>query len=79
MKEQQADYLRFAAAARLEASSVVLDNVRQKLLLSAATWEGLAHAAHKVTEARARSVAERLATSLDLAVGADTGKSDVFG
>jgi hypothetical protein len=66
MKEQQADYLRFAAAARLEASGVVLDNVRQKLLLSAATWEGLAHSAHKVAEARARRVADRLAAPLDI-------------
>ena len=54
MKEVQADYLRFAAAARLEAANVGLENVRKKHLLSAATWEGLAHSAQKVAEARAR-------------------------
>jgi len=66
MKEHQADYLRFAAAARLEAASVVLENVRQKHLLAAATWEGLAHSAEKVAEARAKRALEGSAGSLDL-------------
>jgi hypothetical protein len=56
MRDAQEDYLRFAAAARLEAASETLANVRQKHLLSAATWEGLAHSAQKVAEARARRV-----------------------
>jgi len=58
MRPQQEDYLRLAAAARLEAANVALDNVRQKLLLSAATWEGLAHSASKVAENRAKRLIE---------------------
>ncbi len=61
MRQQQDDYLRFAAAARLEAANVALDNVRQKLLLSAATWEGLAHSARKMAENRAKRLSEGLA------------------
>lgn len=66
MKEVQADYLRFAAAARLEAANVELDNVRQKHLLSAATWEGLARSADKVAEIRAKRAVERLAATPDI-------------
>ena len=61
MKEVTADYRRFAAAARLEAASVGLENVRQKHLLSAATWEGLARSADKVAEMRAKRATERSA------------------
>jgi hypothetical protein len=61
MKEVQADYLRFAVAARQEAMSVGLENVRQKHLLSAATWEGLARTAAKVAETRARRADEHSA------------------
>jgi len=61
MKEVQADYLRFAVAARLEAASVGLENVRQKHLRSAATWEGLARSADKIAELRAKRAVERAA------------------
>jgi hypothetical protein len=54
MSQQQQEYLRLAAAARLDAASVTLDNVRQKLLLSAVTWEGLAHTAGKLAHGRAQ-------------------------
>jgi len=66
MKERQPDYLGFAAAARLEAASVLLENVRQKHLVSAAVWEGLAKSAGKVAEARAKRMAERPAESLGI-------------
>ena len=66
MKEVQADYLRFAAAARLEAASVELENVRQKHLRSAATWEALARSADKVAELRARRAVERSAAALGI-------------
>lgn len=65
MKEDQADYLRFAAAARVEAASAPLEQVRQKHLLSAATWDGLAHFAQKVSEARAQRAIERSALLQD--------------
>jgi hypothetical protein len=59
MKETPADYLRLAAAARMEAVNVVLENVREKYLTSAHTLEGLARLADEVTKVRAK----RLATS----------------
>jgi hypothetical protein len=67
MKErQQPDYLRLAAADRLEAASGSLENVKRKHLLSAAAWEGLAHSASKVAEVRARRWIERSAKSLEI-------------
>jgi hypothetical protein len=66
MKDRQPDYLGFAAAARLEAASVVLENVRRKHLLSAAVWEGLAHSASKVAELRARRAVEWSAESVGI-------------
>ena len=66
MRESPTDYRRFATAARLAAASEILENVRQKHLLAAATWEGLAYSADKVAEIRARRVIERSAVSLGL-------------
>ena len=66
MKEFPADYLRFAAAARLEAANVVLENVRQKHLTSAATWEGLAHTFGKAAELQAKRAIERPAAALEI-------------
>ncbi|WP_055922638.1 hypothetical protein [Altererythrobacter sp. Root672] len=62
MNETPADFLRLAAAARLEAVNVVLENVRQKHLISAQTLEGLAQLASEVTKVRAT----RLATARDV-------------
>ena len=70
MKEAQADYRRFAAAARLEAASVGLENVRQKHLLSAATWEGLARSPDKIAELRARRVVERATATIGISTQA---------
>ena len=64
MKELPADYLRFAAAARLEAASEGLENVRQKHLHSAAMWEGLAHTADKIAAIRAKRLLEQPAQVL---------------
>lgn len=80
MRGAPEDYLRFAAAARLAAASEILANVRQKPLLSAASWEGLAHSARKVAEARERRVMERSAASLDIWPQApEAGEFDVAG
>ena len=64
MKELQADYLRFAAAARLEAANTGLENARKKHLLSAVSWEGLAHTAAKMAEGRAKLLLAQSAASL---------------
>lgn len=66
MRQIPADFLRLAEADRLEAASGVLENVRQKHLLSAKTWEGLAQSAGKVAESRARRLIERLDASREV-------------
>ena len=65
MKELPTDYLRFAAAARLEAAGEGLENVRQKHLHSAAMWEGLARTADKIEAIRAKRLIEQSAELLE--------------
>ena len=58
MADLTEDYLARAAEAREAASLEVLANVREKHLLSAATWDGLARSKLEIDAARARRVAE---------------------
>jgi uncharacterized ferredoxin-like protein len=63
MTPNQTQYLTLAAAARTAADGEKLDNVRQKHLTSAASWEGLAHSMAKMgelREQRAKDVLEAL-------------------
>lgn len=48
-----------AAASRAAAAAEVLDNVRQKHLVSAARWDGLAQAKLRMDAFRAQRIAER--------------------
>ena len=62
MRLLPADYLRLAAAARLEAANAVLEHARQKHLVSAVAWEGLALSARKMAEGQAKWLSEQPAS-----------------
>ncbi len=54
-------YLARESEARAAANAQVLQNVREKHLLAAATWAALAHSARGMADLRAKRLAERSA------------------
>jgi hypothetical protein len=63
------DYQAMAAEARAAASIEVLENVRQKHLTSAASWEALAHLTSKMADVRAKRLVEQAVASNNIAMG----------
>ena len=59
MTQPTENYSKLAEAARAAAAEQVLDNVRQKHLTAAATWEALALGKRKMDALRLRRVLER--------------------
>ena len=59
MAQLNDDYSQMAADARALAAEQVLENVRQKHLAAAASWDRLAHANRKMAVLRARRLAEQ--------------------
>jgi hypothetical protein len=55
----RAEYDAFAAAARAAAASASLDNVRNKHLMSAASWQHLADAGRQIEAIRTRPAGQR--------------------
>ena len=59
MTQPQVNYSELADAARAAAAEQVLDNVRQKHLIAAATWDALALGKRKMDALRLRRILER--------------------
>ena len=65
------DYAVMAAASRAAASTEILENVRQKHLTSAATWDGLARAKVKMDALRLHRLDEASAIATDAPTSAN--------